>query len=224
MATMMRIKHNCLHSLLLFVAIVLPNLMYAQSLTEEQKKIFQDRVKQKVEDFEFEMTQIVNTKLSNKNRAESVRNLLNLFIGQGDPYYYDEFVNADETIRLHSSGVTMEVSSVNRSRTTTQKLKKYIYGFFNPETYRSGKCYSYMKVKDSDALRVDNIERVGDHYECIAYLNRHFDRYRDGHFVCSNKTVMKIRCYVNYIESPTNGDTWIVKLGDIYTVSIERTN
>ncbi len=194
----------------------------AQTLTEEQKKIFQDRVKQKVEDFEFEMTQIVNTKLSNKNRAEGVRNLLNLFIGQGEPYQYNDYDYRGNVIKRRSTGVTMEVSSVNRSRTTTQKLKKYIYGFFNPETCRSGKSYSYMKVEYSDALRVDNIERVGDHYECVAYFVQRFYGYRDGHVVYSDQTGKKIRCYINHIELPTGGEIWDAKLGDIYVVSTER--
>lgn len=196
----------------------------AQTLTEEQKKIFQDRVKQKVEDFQYEMTQIVNVKLSDRNRAEGVRNLLNLFIGRGDPYQYNDYDYQGNVIKRHSSGVTMEVSSVNRRKTTTKKLKEYIYEFFNPVTFRSKKYYSQMRVEYSDALRVDNIERVGDHYECVAYFVQRFYGYRDGRVVYSDQTGKKIRCYINHIELPTGGEIWDAKLGDIYVVSTERIN
>ena len=195
--------------------------MKAQSLTDEQKQIFQERVTQKVEEFESGLKNVVNNQLSRSLRNEYTKNVLHLFIGEGDPYSI-----YDDGRKIYNSGVVMETSSVNRSWTTTTKFKRYLYKLYDPATGRSKMPYTKISLEFTDAVRVDNIERVGDHYECVAYFCQKFLGYRDGRVIYGDVTEKKIRCFINSIEIPTATGgkqvIWDAKLGDIYVLSTRK--
>ncbi len=160
----------------LILSFVAMNSWAQSGLTEGQKEQFRNRVKQKVEEFQDMLEKIVDNELRSDIRKESVTNALKLFIGEGDPYdYVDESIDQ----RIHSDGVKMQTSSVNRSTTRTQKLKRYLYKLYNPQTGRSSMSYSKIVIESASAVRVDNIQRVGDHYECVAYFSQKFFGYRD---------------------------------------------
>lgn len=187
-------------------------------LTEEQKELFQNRVKQKVEEFQSSLSNIVNEKLDHSVRKEEVKNLLLLFMGGGEPYeYYDEELDR----RITSSGVKMETSSTRTNRITTQKIKNYIYKLYDPETGTSKLSYSEIIIKSAAAVRVDNVERVGDHYECIAYFCQKFIGTRDGKIVYIDTTCKKIKCYITMTDLPTGKKIFEAKLGDIMVTSTE---
>lgn len=194
--------------------------VYAQAeLTDAQKIEFQNRVKQKVEEFQDALSNIVNNKLEHRIRKENVTNLLKLFMGEGDPYdYYDE----DADARIHSTGVKMQTSSIYKTNNQSQKLKSYIYKLYNPETGKTKLLYTKIVIESASAVRVDNIEKVGDHYECIAYFSQKFIGYRDGKVWYSDVTSKKIRCYINHIDLPTGQRIFDAKLGDIYVLSTKR--
>ena len=207
----------CLSMFLLFFAI--GNIQAQDELTDAQKVEFQNRVKQKVEEFQNALSNIVNVELRHDIRKENVTNLLKLFMGEGEPYdYYDE--EADK--RVHSMGVKMQTSSIYKTNYQSQKLKRYIYKLYNPETGKSSMNYTKIEIESASAVRVDNIERVGDHYECVAYFSQKFIGYRDGKVWYSDKTSKKIRCYINHIDLPTGKRIFDAKLGDIYVLSTQR--
>lgn len=213
--------------LLSFINVTLVN---AQLLTESEKVTLQERVKQKVEEFQSSLSKIVlinenSTASAHKNNKEQVALLLNLFIGRCEPYeYYDEELG----INVKNSGVKMQTSSVksgkgnnDAQKVSNQKMKNYIYRFYNPETGKSRLPYTKIIIEAANAVRVDNIERVGDHYECMAYFCQKFIGYRDGKVYYSDVTSKKIRCYIKSI--PTNsGIVWDAKLGDVYVLSTEK--
>lgn len=188
-------------------------------LTEAQKKEFQTRVKQKVEEFQNGLSKIVNNELSHESRVEHQVNTLKKFMGEGDAYsYYDEELDK----RINSKGVKMMTSSVNQEVTKSQLLKKYIYKLYNPETRRSELPYTKIQIDSASAVRVDNIVKVGDHYECVAYFSQKFIGYRDGKVWYSDKTGKKIRCYIMKIDLPTGETLFEAKLGDIYVLYTEK--
>lgn len=203
-----------------FLLLVAGGHIQAQDeLTEAQKIEFQNRVKQKVEEFQNALSNIVNNELRHDIRKENVINLLKLFMGEGEPYdYYDE--EADK--RVHSTGVKMQTSSVYKTNNQSQKLKRYIYKLYNPETGKSNLVYTKIKIESASAVRVDNIEKVGDHYECVAYFSQKFIGYRDGKVSYSDKTGKKIKCYINHIDLPTGKRIFDAKLGDIYVLSTQK--
>lgn len=201
---------------LCFIAV---SMQAQDRLSEEQKIEFQNRVKQKVEEFQNALSDIVNNELNHPFRKEQVKNLLQLFIGEGDPYdYYD--IELDK--RVHSTGVKMQTSSVNKVTEQSQRLKRYIYRLYNPETGKSSLSYSKIVIESASAVRVDNIVQVGDHYECVAYFSQKFIGYRDGKVSYGDLTGKKIRCYINHIDLPTGKKIFEAKLGDIYVLYTKR--
>lgn len=206
-----------LSAFLLLVAV--GNIQAQDELTEAPKIEFQNRVKQKVEEFQNALSNIVNNELRHDIRKENVINLLKLFMGEGEPYdYYDEETDR----RVHSTGVKMQTSSVYNTNNQSQKLKRYIYKLYDPETGTSKLVYTKIKIESVSAVRVDNIEKVGDHYECVAYFSQKFIGYRDGKVSYSDKTSKKIRCYINHIDLPTGKRIFDAKLGDIYVLSTQK--
>lgn len=206
--------------LTLFVFIFSGTGVWAQDeLNEAQKKQFQNRVKQKVEEFQHSLSAIVNKQLSHDVRRANVKSLLDVFIAKGDPYdYYD--MNLDQ--RVHSTGVKMQTSSTNSKYNRTQKLKGYIYKLYDPQTGLSKMHYDEIIIESASAVRVDNIEKVGDHYECVAYFTQKFIGLKDGKVFYSDKTSKKIRCYITHMELPTGKRIFEAKLGDIYVLSTKR--
>lgn len=199
------------------------NINAQNTLTEEQKVQFQERVRQKVEEFQNSLSKLANNELRHDIRKENVVNLLKLFIGEGEQYdYYD--IELDR--RVHNTGVKMQTSSTNRTYTKSQLLKKYIYKLYNPENGRSSMPYSHIEIESASAVRVDNIQRVGDHYECVAYFYQKFIGFsgtgESRRWAYSDITSKKIRCYINSIELPSGNIIWDAKLGDIYVLSTER--
>lgn len=206
-------------SLLFLMCLITLNISAQEELTEAQKIEFQNRVKQKVEEFQNALSNIVNVALTHDIRKENVTNLLKLFMGEGEPYYYyDE--EADK--RIYSTGVKMQTSSIYKTNNQSQKLKNYIYKLYNPETGKSKLAYTKIVIESASAVRVDNIEKVGDHYECVAYFTQKFIGYRDGKVWYSDETSKKIRCYINHIDLPTGKRIFDAKLGDIYVLSTKK--
>ena len=204
---------------ILFLTLVSLNITAQEELTEAQKVEFQIRVKQKVDEFQSSLSNIVNNQLKHEIRKEEVTKLLKLFMGEGGPYdYYDEEADA----RIHSTGVKMQTSSVYKTNSQSQKLKNYIYKLYNPDTRKSTLPYTKIVIESVSAVRVDNIEKVGDHYECVAYFSQKFIGYRDGKVWYSDTTSKKIRCYISHIDLPTGKRIFDAKLGDIYVLSTKK--
>lgn len=204
---------------ILFLTLVSLNITAQEELTEAQKVEFQNRVKQKVDEFQSSLSNIVNNQLMHEIRKEEVTKLLKLFMGEGGPYdYYDEEADA----RIHSTGVKMQTSSVYKTNSQSQKLKNYIYKLYNPVTRKSTLPYTKIVIESVSAVRVDNIEKVGDHYECVAYFSQKFIGYRDGKVWYSDTTSKKIRCYISHIDLPTGKRIFDAKLGDIYVLSTKK--
>lgn len=193
---------------------------HAQDLNGEEKSYFEIRVKQTVEEFQHALSNIANNDLRHDIRKESVNSLLKLFIGEGEPYdYYDEELDR----RVHSLGVNMRIQTTNLSK--SQRLKRYIYKLYNPETRKSSMPFSRIALESADIIRIDNIQKVGDHYECIAYYTQKFIGLMDGGVVFSDRTIKKIRCYMKYDTSvtlPPDKKIFQVLLGDIYVVSSHK--
>lgn len=213
-------------TLRIFASLIVLSLLAANSsaqdeprLTEEQKVLFQERVKQKVEEFQSSLSKLVNDKLDHNIRSEEYRNILVLFIGEGETYSYYDY-ESDERI-TREGGVRMETSSKTTGRSSRQRIKNYIRKLYNPETHKTSMPYTKIVIESVGAVRVDNIERVGDHYECIAYFKQKFIGYRDGKIAYSDVTGKKIKCFINSIDLPTGKKIFEAKLGDIYVTSTE---
>ena len=186
-------------------------------LTEKQKEIIRGRVTQKVEEFFSPLSRMVDESLTRNTRTEHQNSLLNLFMGKGGPY---SMTDEDNNVQEYP-GVLMWTSSINRPTKTNMFLRSYVKRLYNPETGKSKMRYSEIKIESADAVRVDNIEREGDHYVCVAYFYQDFYGIRDGRVQYRDRTGKRVKCYIYTIDVPDVGKVFDAKLADITVVSTQ---
>lgn len=203
-----------LSKLLFIIILLLPISLSAQELSEQQKNVLQKRTKDKVDEFQHYMKQLADkrsTSTTVKNNAYSLA--LKLFIGEGESYTTVDPYTGESQMK---PAVRMETSSKYRSTKSRTRMKLYLENLKNSQTY------TQIEITDADVVRVDNIQRVGDHYECMAYFCQKYIGYRDNRIVYQDITTKKIRVYIQAIRVPnSDGSTtviWNALLGDIYVV------
>lgn len=198
-------------AVLSFVALI----VNAQELSQSDKEALQNRVKAKVEEFQGYLSSIVNTGLSDIRRNTAKESALALFMGEGDPYYIYNENNERERHRE----VRIQVSSVNRTNLGSRSMKKYLQ-----DTYNNIHNYHKVTIQSADAVRVDNIYKVGEgQYECMAYFGQKYISYgKDGKVIYGDITTKKVKVHIIAKEIPTVGTIFEAKLGDIYVESTKR--
>ncbi len=187
---------------------------YAQQLTAEEKELLQTRVKNKVDEYQYYLKQLsdkLSTSRAVKDNAYTLA--LKLFIGEGENYeVFDEDLCRD----VMKSAVRMEISSKYRSTKSRIMQKRYLINL------RENRTYSQIEITDADVVRIDNIHRVGNHYECMAYFCQKFVGFRDKRIAYSDITTKKVRVIIQAIQIPkSDGSTetiWNALLGDIYVI------
>lgn len=201
-------------SVILLAAFVMPTFaQHRNELSQEDKKEIQQRIKQKIDEFQFYLSSIVNMELSDAQRKTSISSALVLFIGKGEPYY---LIN-EYGERENYNGVRMQISSVNANSVRWRFMKAYLNNLYT-------NIYNYTKVviESADAVRVDNIHPTADgRYEATAYFCQKYISYSGENIAYSDITGKKIKVYIDAIEVP-EGTVWDAKLGDIYVTSTER--
>ena len=139
---------------------------------------------------------------------------MKLFVGEGENY---SVYVPDLGRNVTKPAVRMEISSKYRSTKSRVLMKRYL------DNLRNNKVYDQIEITDADVVRVDNIYKVGDHYECMAYFCQKFIGYRDNRILYSDISTKKVRVYIQAIQIPkSNGSIetiWNVLLGDIYVIS-----
>lgn len=193
--------------LLLFVSFPL----FAQhDLSESDKEAIQARVKDKVEEFVYYLSSIVNTDLTNGQRQAAIKSALVLFIGQGERYRVTNEYGETE----NRAAVRMQLSSVSHDFKRWLPMKTYLQNQYN-NIHRYGK----VVIESVDFVRVDNIYKVSDgHYEANAYFVQKYTAFRDRKQVYGDITGKKVKVYIDALEIP-GGVIWDIKLGDIYVTS-----
>lgn len=199
---------------LLFV-IFLSTSAYSQQLTHAEKESLQTRVKNKVDEYQFYLQQLADKRSTSAVVKDNAYTLaLKLFIGECENYSIYE---PDLGRNVTKPAVRMEVSSKYRLTKSRVLMKKYL------NNLRNNTSYDQIEITDADVVRVDNIYKVGDHYECMAYFCQKYVGYRDNRVVYSDVTTKKVRVYIEAIEIPkSDGSTetiWNALLGDIYVIS-----
>lgn len=186
----------------------------AQQLTDREKEALKRRVKDKVEEFQFYLSQLADKKSTSIEVKNNAYNLaLKLFIGECEDY---TVFNPDKGHEELRSAVRMQTSSRNRTTMSRTLMKRYL------NNLRNNKSYSQIEITDADVVRVDNIYKVGDHYECMAYFCQKFIGIRDERVAYSDITTKKVRVYINAIQIPkADGSTeiiWNALFGDIFVI------
>lgn len=188
------------------------NVFAQNSLTDEDKKELQERVKIKVEEFQQYLSDIVNTKLSDAQRQSSITSALALFIGKGEEYSVKNEYNELEK----RNPVRMQLSSVYSQRKRWLRMTRYL-----SNQYNNIHKYGTVEMQSADVVRVDNIYEVGPgSYQAVAYFcQRYAAKTKDGQFIYGPEvTSKKVIVYITAIETPV-GTVWDAKLGDVYVTA-----
>ncbi len=201
-----------------FVVILLtlffPKPVFPQQLTQAEKESLQARVKNKVDEYQFYLQQLADKRSTSAEVKDNAYSLaLKLFVGECENYsIYDPDLGRNIT----KPAVRMEISSKYRPTKSRVRMKRYL------ENLRNNHTYDQIEITDADVVRVDNIYKVGDHYECMAYFCQKYIGYRDRRIIYSDITTKKVRVYIQAIQIPkADGRTetiWNALLGDIYVI------
>ena len=203
----------------LFACLLTP--VYAQSsfdLTDEVKEQIIARIKDKLNDFQEFLGEMANKKFPQQTRQKAYESSIILFIGECEPYEVSDIT----TGRVErKKAVEMETSSVNSNYIKRQLMKLYFLNILN------NRIYSNIKIEQADAVRVDNLRKVGEgRYEAVAHICQYFVGYNDnGYLKYGDKTEKAVKVYVNYKEIPTSTGTdsiFDIKLGNMKVLSTER--
>ena len=184
-------------------------------LTEEQKDEMGHRVKQKLEAFLLNLPYVANG--DREVQDEATKATLALFIGKGGPYtMYDAYDNPTP-----SNGVTMQTASTRKNRYGKPTYNRPVLMTRYLNNLR-GLPYSKVEITQVGAIRVDNINKVGDgRYQAIAHFCQDFSGYRDGQLIYHDRTTKSVKIYVEWIDDGGAG-TWQVLLGDMRVESISK--
>lgn len=188
--------------------------VFSQQLTQSEKESLQIRVKNKIDEFQFYLLQLGDKRSTSAEVKDNAYSLaLKLFVGECEDY---SIYDPDLERSVVKPAVRMEISSTARKTKSRVNMKRYLNNLRNSQTY------DQIEITDADVVRVDNIYKVGDHYECMAYFCQKYIGYRDKRIIYSDITTKKVRVYIQAIQIPkANGRTetiWNALLGDIYVI------
>ena len=190
------------HYRIMFVmCLLLLNVTTAvcQELTQSQKESLQARVKNKVEEFQYYLKQLADKQsTSYEMKNEAYRLAVKLFIGECEDYNIREYNKETRSYeQIYQKAVRMEITSKYKPPKSSR-----MKGYFN--SLRYNKTADQIEITEADAVRVDNIYRVGDHYECMAYFCQKYISYRDNRILYGDITTKKVKVIIQAIEVPTS--------------------
>ena len=178
-------------------------------LTQQEKNELTERIKEKLDDFQDELNIIANGKTTT-TKKEAIRTALELFIGEGESYYY---LDQEGQWRPHAP-VQMQTSSRRSSKPKTQSMKSYLGAL----SRMRGNWYDQIVIDQADAVRVGSINRTADgQYVATATICQRFCGYRDGVLVINDYDIKTTKVYINRTVYQTPGGEvviWEAKLGD----------
>lgn len=190
----------------------------AQQLSDTQKEQIHQRVVSKVNEFQNYVNRLADKAVASTTVKENAfRQATNLFIGKCEQYTLKDENGVAET----HPAVRMEVSSIRRSTKQRRLIKAYLRGL---QQLR----YQKVEIRASDAVRVSEIERVGDHYEAAAVFAQVMIGTTDRRVIYSDRTTKKIRVIIEpkqvHFPSGVTKTIWDILLADIYVLSTELLN
>lgn len=177
--------------------------------TYEQEEEMKRRAAERVAQMNDYISFMASKKKTRQNRVYYSTKALNLFVGRG--YEYEE-------AGVPKDGVMMEITSVNRKKTTHKLIRDYFSALIDLN-------YTDIKITSTDIvdIKVSNLQKVGENlYVCTCQFDQAFVGYRDGRPVYKDITTKRVKCYVMVEEVEDGPDEFIVMLGDVTALSTKR--
>ena len=203
-----------LHFFFIGMLMMIASPTVAQNeLTASEKEAIQDRIRDKVDEYQAHLKYIADKGLTLYQRKQEILAAKVLFIGECESYSITNEYGENQK----KLPVRIELSSVNRSYINKVYVKNYLNNTLN-NVHRYGK----VELTAADMVRVDQITKTpSGSYEAMAYYVQKYIAYNErGQVVYSDITTKKIKVYVDALYVP-GGVIWDAKLGDIYVTSTQ---
>lgn len=185
----------------------------ANGLTQEQIESLQGQIKQKVDIFQNELSIIVNASNSEKTKNTAINDALNLFIGEGNPYYY---IDPMTDQRVQHKAVTMQTTG-RGGRIATQTMKYYL----NATKYSA--THAKITIEQAEGVQVSEIYAAnseGTEYVATATYFQTYRRETDWS-VRVDQDIKKVKVYIQKraVITPAGAiEVFVIKLGDVKSV------
>lgn len=177
-------------------------------MTDTEKEELQIRAAEKINTFVGYLGTIGSKDVSDILKDEAVKSALELFIGKGYNYTYED----DYGNRITHDPVTMQTTGRNGRKYRPKRMTLYLDNLRKLP-------YSKVVVESADAVRVDQITETEDgKYKAIAYYFQKFIGMRDGKVVYQDYTQKKLTIYIErrQIDTPVGTENvWVIQLGDV---------
>lgn len=186
--------------------VCLPAVAQTNELSQGDIQAFRDRIGEMIDMFQNNLSILGSKTVPVKAKNVYKRNVLRLFVGEGDAY-------KDEKGNNHAA-VTTQVSSIRNGKEQKRMvpLKQYLNNLV-------GLSYAKVEITNAETYRISNIYKVGDHYEATATIFQKFCGYNgDGQKIYCDTTVKNMRIYIIPENDAVLGKHWSVRLGNIEVI------
>lgn len=212
--------------LTLFCGLAMP---YSYGQSTQEMEVVKQRAKEKVKMLNDYISFIADPQKKMDTRTYYKGEAQKLFIHNCDSYTEIlEFTDGTKKEEIHKDGVTMGVASVRNTTPRQKPMKQYFRGLMTMG-YKS----VTIETTDFADMRVSKLQPYGRDeegrmlYTCSVYFDQVFiGKMADGR-TYKDLTRKWVVCYVqvDHVLDEETGETkpeYMVRLGDVYVISVEK--
>ena len=193
--------------ILLWLSALPSGSIYSQSVFTDADRIeIRERGINKIKELQLYMCDIVNYKLSDHARQNSIKSALALFVGKGDAFYVEnEYGNRE--LRNPTRVILFEENSRKCRRIRIKQFLNNLYN--NPHRY------GVIQLQSVDIEVVDSV--IYDSMKAFMHQERYAIS-SDSTMPYQTKISSRYVRNINPIKTPV-GTVWDAKLGDVYVTA-----
>lgn len=204
-------------------------ISYSYGQSSQEIEVIKQRAKEKVKMLNDNISFIANPRKKMDTRAYYKEEAQKLFIHGCNSYKEIlEFANGTKKEEIHKDGVTMGVASTRNTTPRQKPMKQYFRGLMTMG-------YKSVTIETTDIadMRVSKLQPYGKDengrmlYTCSVYFDQVFIGQRGDGGTYKDLTRKWVVCYVqvDHVLDEETGETkpeYMVRLGDVYVISVEK--
>lgn len=193
--------------LTLFVATIWCSVLFAQQMPDTAG--FRAKCDNMVFTLQSSLQKVADKTLKIETRESRVSQILELFMGDGEPYK-DPNTGILKTVKMQIS------FQVNGKKTFLERtVKQYLKNLIKLANDK----YSKIEITQAQTHHISSIQKVNDHYEATVTIFQVFRGYTQSEgkdkLTYSDVQSKSFKCYIYKEIVPESGYYWAIKFGDI---------
>ena len=170
------------------------------------KSAIEKRVHEKIDDFQFELEILADSRSTQSTRNTARDVAKRLFINNGGVYNLTTYYNNSNQYSPNDTCIMETVSKLRPNQPKSEMVCDYLQ--------RMSQQPWVIEIKSAGSVRVDNLNYVGQNrYQCTAHIVQSFRRYVDGKVVYRDTTLKTFTAYVDVIQfDPSDPSTKTYKI------------